>query len=491
MIQLRDYQLNLVQDIRGAYRSGKRSPLVVSPTGSGKTVLFTYIAQGTSQKGNSVVILVHRQELVDQTCRTLHAFGVPHGVIAAGRTPDRSLPVQVASVQTYVRRLGIFKPALIIADEAHHATAGSWRKVIDANPQARVLGVTATPERLDGRGLGEVFDELVRGPEVKDLIRANHLTPPVYYAPPQSADLSSISIKRGDFDQREIAAAMDKPAITGDAVEHYARICRGDPAVAFCTSIAHAKHVADQFNAAGFRAATIDGNMDRDRRREVVRMLGAGLLDVVTSCDIISEGFDIPRMVAAILLRPTMSLGLHLQQIGRPLRTYPGKERAVILDHVGNLARHGLAEDVRDWSLEGRPKKSKRKKDDEPDVSVTQCPSCYCCHSPAPECPECGHVYEVKSRQIEQVDGELKMIDGLVDDHHRRCANCSTVHSRWDHKCPTCSHYVDPVRQRKAEQGSAQTFDDLVALGRRRGMNNPSGWARHVINSRQKKLASA
>ena len=150
MITLRDYQLDLVDGVRGSYRSGKRSPLVVSPTGSGKTVLFAYIAQGTSAKGNSVVILVHRQELVDQTCRTLRAFGVDHGVIAAGRTPDRSHAVQVASVQTYVRRLDSFKPALIIADEAHHATAGSWRKVINHHPQARVLGVTATPQRLDG-----------------------------------------------------------------------------------------------------------------------------------------------------------------------------------------------------------------------------------------------------------------------------------------------------------------------------------------------------
>lgn len=490
MIQLRDYQLDLVDGVRAAYRAGKRSPLVVSPTGSGKTVLFAFIAQGTSAKGNGVVILVHRQELVDQTCRTLHAFGVPHGVIAAGRTPDRSLPVQVASVQTYVRRLDIFRPSLIIADEAHHATAGSWRKVIEHHPQARVLGVTATPERLDGRGLKEVFDELIRGPEVKDLIRGGHLAPPVYYAPPQAADFSGIAIKRGDFDQKEMAAAMDKASITGDAVEHYAKICNGAPAVAFCASVAHAQHVAEQFKAAGFRAATIDGNMDREARREVVRMLGDGRLHVLTSCEIINEGFDLPLVTAAILLRPTMSLGLHLQQVGRVLRSAPGKAKAIILDHVGNLARHGLAEDVRDWSLDGRPRK-KGKKKDEDEVKVSQCPGCFCCHAPAPICPECGHVYEIKSREINQVDGELKMIDGLVDEHNRRCAGCGTVHSRWDHKCPACNHYADPVRQRKAEQGTAQSYDDLVALGRNRGYKNPAVWARHVFNSRQGRTAHA
>ena len=455
MITLRDYQLDLVDGVRAAYRAGKRSPLVVSPTGSGKTVLFAYIAQGTSAKGNGVVILVHRQELVDQTCRTLHAFGVAHGVIAAGRTPDRSLPVQVASVQTYVRRLDIFRPALIIADEAHHATAGSWRKVINHHPQARVLGVTATPERLDGRGLKEVFDDLIRGPEVADLIAGGHLAPPVYYAPPQAVDLSHIKPRGGDFAQEDIAEAMDRPAITGDAVAHYSRICRGAPAVAFCSSVAHAQHVADQFNAAGFRAATIDGTMDRDARRDVVRALGDGRLHVLTSCEIINEGFDLPLVTAAILLRPTMSRGLHLQQVGRVLRPAPGKTRAIILDHVGNLARHGFAEDVRDWSLDGR-KKKKKKASEEDEVKVKQCPECYSCHPPAPTCPECGHIYEVKTREIEHVDGELVEIDPK-----------------------------EIARQKKKEQGSAQTLDDLIALGRARGYRSPDVWAKHVWNSRK------
>lgn len=485
MIQLRDYQQDGVTDIRDAYRSGKRSPLFVAPTGSGKTVLFAFIANGTSRKGNSVLILVHRQELVDQTCRTLRAFGVPHGVVAAGRTPDRTHAVQVASVQTLVRRLAQYRPDLIIIDEAHHGTAGSWRKVLDAYPHARVLGVTATPERLDGRGLGEVFDALVMGPQVRDLIRNGHLAPPLYFAPPQSADFSSIHIRGGDFAQDELAKVMDKASITGDAVEHYRRICQGAPAVAFCASVAHAQHVAEQFAAAGYRAGTIDGNMEREERRDIVRALGDGRLNVLTSCEIINEGFDLPIVVAAILLRPTMSLGLHLQQIGRVLRPAPGKTRAIILDHVGNLARHGLAEDTREWSLEGRRKKGKRKAD-EPEVEVFQCPNCYCCHAPAPECPQCGHIYEKKQRQeLKQKDGTLEMIDGLIDEHNRRCGGCSTIFSRWDAKCPTCGTWTDPARQKKAEQGSAQTYEDLVALGRKRGYRNPAVWARHVFNSRQ------
>ncbi len=458
MIHLRDYQSDCIGEIRAAYRAGRRSPLLVSPTGSGKTVMFAYISQGTSRKGNRVLILVHRQELVDQTCRTLLAFGVDHGVIAAGRSPDRTHAVQVGSVQTVVRRLDYFRPDLIIIDEAHHGTAGSWRKVLDANPQARILGVTATPERLDGKGLKDVFDDLIRGPEVSWLIDNGHLSRPRYYAPPQAANLTGLHMRGGDYAKDELAKAMDDKAITGDAVEHYARICGGVPAVAFCVSVAHAQHVAEQFQAAGFRAAVLDGTLDRDSRRDRVKALGDGRLQVLTSCEIINEGFDLPIVTAAILLRPTMSLGLHLQQVGRVLRPAPGKDRAIILDHVGNLARHGFAEDVRDWSLEGRPKKKKRKADDEADVNVRQCPSCYCAHAPAASCPECGHVYQLTQREIEVRDGTLVELDV------------------WAVR-----------RQRKDEQRGAQTLNDLIALGRARNYKNPAVWARHIWNARQGK----
>jgi superfamily II DNA or RNA helicase len=329
--------------------------------------------------------------------------------------------------------------------------------VIDYNPQSLVLGVTATPERLDGKGLGEVFDDLIRGPEVSWLIDNGHLSRPKYYAPPQVADLTKIHVQAGDFNKKELGEVMDSKTITGDAVEHYRRICPGQPAVTFCASIKHAEHVSEQFNAAGFRWAVIDGNMEKDDRREIVKMLGDGRLHGLASCEIINEGFDLPVVSAAILLRPTMSLGLHLQQIGRVLRVSEGKKNAFILDHVGNLARHGFAEDVRDWSLEGS-KSKKKSKDDEPTVNVRQCPKCYACHPPEPKCPECGHVYEIKAREIEVVDGQLEEID------------------------------VEAMRRaKKIEQARAETLDDLIAVGVSRGYKNPIGWAKNVFNARQGK----
>lgn len=458
MINLRPYQINLVSAIRNSFRNGKSAPLVVSPTGSGKTVTFAHIASEAAKKGTPVVILVHRQELVDQTSRTLNAFGVLHGVIAAGRSSDRSFAVQVASVQTYTRRLDSFHPSLIIADEGHHAVAGSWGKVIAYHKTAKVIGFSATPERLDGRGLGDVFDDLILGPSVADLIENGHLAKPKYYAPPMVADIEAIHKTAGDYNKGELAAAMDKASITGDAVDHYKKICGGVPAVAFCASVAHAVHVADQFNAAGFRAATIDGTIDRETRRDRVRALGDGRLQVLTSCEIINEGFDLPIVAAAILLRPTMSLGLHLQQIGRVLRPAVGKTNAIILDHVGNLKRHGFAEDEREWTLGGREKSKRSKKDEEPKINVKQCEKCFCCHAPAPTCPECGFVYEAKGREIEQREGELVEIVA-----------------------------TEMQRAKKKEQATAKSFEELVALGKSRGYKNPAGWARYVFTSRQNK----
>jgi superfamily II DNA or RNA helicase len=455
-MNLRPYQQQLELNIRRAIAGGSRAPLIVAPTGSGKTVLFSHIAAGAGNKGNRVWILVHRAELVDQTSRTMRELGVSHGIIAAG-WPVNPLPhVQVVSVQTVVRRTGgLIPPQVLIIDECHHAAAGTWKRIITAFPQAIRLGFTATPERLDGKGLADSFDVLIRGPEVAWLINNGFLSRPVYYAPPNQLNLDALHVRGGDFAKDELAAAMDKPMITGDAVEHYSRLCPGVPAIAFCASVKHAEHVAQAFNAAGYSAASIDGTLDRIERRRRIRALGDGGLQVLTSCELISEGTDVPNVTAAILLRPTKSLAMHLQQIGRILRVAPGKERAVILDHVGNCLRHGLAEEVREWSLEGRPKKAKKAGDQET-VSVRQCPQCYACHEPAPFCPECGHKYELKKREIEQQEGELVELN-----------------LAW------------MAKQRKQQQGRARSYEDLVKLGESRGMKYPHVWAKKVISARQ------
>jgi superfamily II DNA or RNA helicase len=284
------------------------------------------------------------------------------------------------------------------------------------------------------------------------------LVRPVVYAPPTAVDLSGVRRRGGDYDQRELATRMDKPKITGDAVNHYAKHCPGKPAIAFCASVEHAQHVAAQFRAAGYSARSLDGSMLDTDRRQAIDDLGNGRLQVLTSCDIVSEGTDIPVVEAAILLRPTQSLGLYLQQVGRALRPAPGKDRALILDHVGNCLRHGLPDDQREWTLDGLPKQHRSKSDDEPDVTVKQCEQCFAVFKPSLVCPACGHVHAVKVREIQQVEGELSEVDPTV------------------------------LRaQQRREVGSARTLEDLIEVAKRRGYK--IGWAHQIWRARQSKHA--
>ncbi len=457
MFPLRPYQQAAVDQVREAFRAGRRKPLLVAPTGSGKTVMFSYVTASAAAKGNRTLILVHRAELLEQCHRSLASMDVPHGLIAAGLTPDRNQLTQVASVQTLVRRFDrVVPPDLIVIDEAHHATAGAWASVLAQWPQARVLGVTATPARLDGKGLGQVFDDLIRGPEVTKLIEDGYLCKPVYYAP-KTVSMEGVHKVAGDFNRAEVAERMDKPTITGDAVTHYRKYAEGQPCIVFCTGIKHAENVAAAFNASGYRFKVIDGTLAKEERAARVAALGSGQLHGLVSVDIVSEGFDLPCVAVAILLRPTASLSLHLQQIGRVLRPAPNKPRAIILDHVGNCRRHGLAEEVRDWSLDGIRKRAKRGPQD--DVADTrQCPECFAVHTPSPTCPQCLHVYEIKDRIPDVVDGELEELKAR-----------------------------EAVKQRKREQGTAQSLEDLIKVGKARGMKNPYGWAHNVFKARQKK----
>jgi len=467
MIKLRSYQETSINSVRQSYANGSKAPLLVLPTGAGKTICFSYIASSAVAKGNKVWILVHRVELLRQTSEKLTWAGVRHGLINPLYTADLSAKCQVASVQTLVKRIDRYKqhikPDLIIIDEAHHATASTYRQIIDAYPHARVLGVTATPIRSDGKGLGALsgglFDDMIVGPQISELIQLGFLVKPVVYAPTERLDLSGIKVKLGDYDKKEIELRVDKPTITGNAVAHYTKLCAGSPAVAFCISVAHAEHVANEFRMAGYRAYAVDGSMDDDQRKRILGGLANGSVQVVCSCDLISEGTDIPAIGCAILLRPTQSTSLFIQQVGRALRTCEGKEHAIILDHVGNVLTHGMPEDDRDWSLDGEVKRGGKKKKKEQVVRVKQCPSCYAMHNPAPNCPHCEYKYEVEAREIKQEEGELRQVTEDAAKIIRK--------------------------QRSREVGAARTLEDLLRVQKARGYKE--GWANHVWMSRNKK----
>lgn len=457
MISLRPYQSALIDRLRHSLRS-HRSVLLQLPTGGGKTVLTAAMIGTAASRGRRCHFHVHRQELIDQTINTFSAVGIPHGVIAASYAPNPFQPVQVASIDTLRHRLArVRAPDLCVWDEAHHLGAKSWRRIMDAWPKAVHVGLTATPERLDGKGLDDCFQDMVCGPTTAELIEAGYLSKYRLFAPSRP-DTTGLHSRGGDYKTEEADALMDRPTITGDAIAHYNRLARDKRAVAFCVSIKHSQHVAEQFRAAGVVAWHVDGGTDRSERRQAIDAFRRGEIKVLCNVALFGEGFDLPELDAAILLRPTQSLGLHLQQVGRALRPAQGKPYAILLDHAGNTARHGLPDDERQWSLQGRAGRAASAGDrSDP---IRQCKTCYAVFRPAPVCPACGRPVEGQPREVDQVDGDLAEIDP-----------------------------AEIRRQRVAEQAKARTLDELVELGRARGYRYPEAWAAKVFTSRRRSAA--
>lgn len=438
MFTLRPYQELLIEGVRDEFRQGRRSSCVVAPCGAGKTVIMAWMAAQTAVRGQRVLFAVHRQELIDQSSATFATLGIQHGIIAPG-IPANDERIQIGSIFTVARRLKkIAPPAVIIFDEAHHSTANTWRKIIEEFPDAYIIGLTATPARMGGDGLGDIFESLVLGPSVSQLIDWGSLSPYRYYAPPVQANLEGLRVKYGEYVRSDVALRMDKSEIIGDAIEQYKKLADGKRAICYCVGRAHSEHTAEMFREAGIQAVHIDGETQDQVRKAAIEQFRTGEIKVLCNVDLISEGFDVPAMEAVILLRPTQSLTLHIQQSMRPMRPdkdNPGKV-AIIIDHVGNAYRHGLPDEDRTWSLEGKKKKTQEPRE----ILLRQCPECYAAHRPAPVCPQCGYQYKTESRaEPEQRKGELVKVDELER------------------------------KRRRQEVGRARSIPDLEAIALQRG----------------------
>jgi DNA repair protein RadD len=413
-MELRPYQQRVIDEIVAHIRAGKKRILVVAPTGSGKTVLSGFIAKGAVAKGNRVQFLVHRDFLLTQTSLTFKRVGIPHGFVAASisKHVEKTVHTHLCSVGTLARKPEVVAPAKIrIWDECHHIVAGQHDKIFQSNPDAIDIGVTATPERLDGKGLGSHFEVMVMGPTVRELMDLGSLSGYQAFSIPSEFDRSALHMRGGEFKSDELEEALDKPRLVGDLVEHYKTHANGKRAVYFAVSIAHSEHIAEAFNAAGIPALHLDGTSSAAERADAARRMADGDLRVLTNCALFGEGFDLGAQAGRDdltvdcvgLARPTASLSLYLQMVGRALRPKADGGRAVILDHVGNIREHGFPDDGREWSLEGRARKQK---DAAP--RVWDCPSCMACNpATARECQECGYVRPVIR------DGEGRMIDAV------------------------------------------------------------------------------
>ena len=385
---LRPYQRAALEGLRAAISRGRRRVLLVLPTGGGKTTIAAEMIHGAVRRGRKVLFVAHRKELIDQASQRLDQFAVPHGVIMAGhRRWHPLMPVQVASVQTLVRRQA--PPAdLVIVDEAHHARARTYQRILDHYPHAPVIGLTATPWRTDGRGLGELFEDIVAPVSIRELTEQGYLVPVTGFAY-DSPDLRAVRTRGGDYERRGLELAMGGQVIAGHIVERYLEHGRGKRAILFATSVRHSLDLVSRFQAAGVRAEHLDGETDRDTRERILARLASGATQVVSNVGVLTEGWDCPSVEICILARPTQSVALYLQMVGRVLRPAPGKTVARIHDHAGCILMHGLPSAERDYSLTSDTASAKG--ESEAMRALRQCQQCYAIYEPrGPACPMCG-----------------------------------------------------------------------------------------------------
>ena len=467
MIELRACQVDLINATADAFRTNRRV-LARAETGFGKTVCFSEIALRAMRKGKRVLIVAHRKNICRQISKALDNLGIRHGRLMSGNTHTDDA-VQVGMIQTVARRLDkIAEPDLLIIDECHHAVSKSYTQLTGVWTKCRILGVTATPERSDGRGLGESFDKMVEAIPMAELIELGFLASYVYNAPPQMADLSGVSIRMGDYAVDELAEAVNTAVVTGCAIAEYTKHIAPRPAIVFCVNIKHAEMVAEQFCAAGYRAASVDGTMDDKEQIDRLDAIGNGGLNVLTSCSLISEGTDIPEVAGAIMLRPTKSLALYLQMAGRCLRPKKDGSNAIVNDHVGNVHRHGLPAQKRVWTLDAKKRK-------DPPPSLSTCKSCFRIFPQGTKGEDCGTDPDclfaaravAERAQIEQVQGELVAIEAA------EMAKAAEIRAK-------------PL---SVLMQGAKTRDDIQQIAKAKGYK--PGWVFKVMEERQRVRAVA
>jgi superfamily II DNA or RNA helicase len=379
-----------------------------------------------SQLGKRILFLVNRRDLVKDLSRRLFRMGVKHGIIMAGHPPTPWRSVQVASIDTLYRR-NIDEFDLCFVDETHFALSPTFLKVINSLGSCVVIGMTATPIRVDGRGLGELYEVMVRCPDTPELIERGYLVPPRVFAP-NAPDLSGVKTTAGEYNQKQLANAVDRSAITGDIVAHWLKFGRGRPTVGFAVTVEHSKHMAEQFVAAGIRAVHVDADTPDEERDRIWAGLTTGEVEVAFNVGIAGYGWDEPCVSCMIEARPTQSLALWLQHCGRVLRTHASKTDAIILDHAGNTLRHGLPDEPRDWTLEGAKKKRSTKPDRA--LELRTCRNCWgvfstrltVCPHYLPDGSKCGAEYTVDRAEVRQTAGDLEEVKSAARYVCDRCA---------------------------------------------------------------------
>lgn len=395
--------------------------MIVAPCGWGKGTVISWMIARSVARGKRVQFWVNRRTLVADMSKRLDRLGIDHGIIMADH-PRRKpwLRVHIASIDTLHRRPHVPPADLLIFDECHFCISPMWAETLEKYPGVPVIGATATPRRMSGEGLGRIFNWMELGPSTAEATEMGLLVPTRIFAPP-GPDVQGVSVSAGEFNQKQLGERADKPQLVGDIVDHWVRLGRGLESVCFAVNIQHSRHIVEKFTAAGFRWKHVD-NKTLDRERDQTwDDLRQKRIDGVSSVGVISYGWDHPTAACGILARPTMSLVLFLQQVGRLKRTAPGKPNSLILDHAGNTLRHGMPDDPQEWTLDDAAVKQRDSKDN-PALAVRMCRKCWFAFSSRlTVCPECGWTYLPDPRDIRHVDGELQEVK---PEHWYYCEGC-------------------------------------------------------------------
>ena len=360
-MELRPYQQDFKSGVYDVFRSGKQSVLGQLATGGGKTIIFNSIIRDGFDSGRHCLILAHRGELIQQAAEKLmKGHNICSGIIKAGYTPRPYEQVQIASVQTLVNRKLFRPPHICIIDECHHMqkknSYGDIKNhILELNPNCKFLGVSATPCRTNGAGFTGVFEELIQGISIPELIKQGFLAPPRYFV--ATLDMTGIKISAGDYNLKELSEEFQKKVHAADLVDNWLKLAKGLKTIGFAVDIEHSKTIIREFQKNNIPSAHIDGTTDELIRKRTIADFKSGRIQVLYNVGVFDEGFDLPEIECVQLARPSKSLIKYMQMIGRALRPAPGKEYAIVLDHSGLVAEHDLIEREREWTLEGVKKK--------------------------------------------------------------------------------------------------------------------------------------
>ena len=405
---LRPYQSEIIEKTRQSWRLGYKRNIICLPCGGGKTVVFAYMAEQSQKNGKTVWFLVHRTELLKQTIDTFSRFNIP---------TDKILIGMVATVANHLSDYPA--PDFIIFDECHFSMASTWKKIIDKFPNAYITGLTATPCRLDGKPLGTIYSDLILGITANELISQGYLSDYKYYAPTVS-DLSSLKIRGKDYDAQSATELLNQRAVFGNVIDSYRKYADGLQTICYCSSIKHSEDMAEQFRSHGISAVHFDGNTPAKERAKIISDFRDSKIKILCNVDLISVGFDCPDCWCCILLRPTLSTALYIQQACRALRPAENKT-AIILDCVNNYQRHGLPTDNREWSLES-DYKPPRQTDEDGKFSVRVCEECYATFPSTDNiCPVCGAEYKLTRKEIQNIQ-EIKLQEIKQAEENRKAA---------------------------------------------------------------------